>query len=395
MHQDRAITAFLAIFLADFFARTAYMAAKSPALPVFADQLGASEVLLGMILAVSTLTGIVLKPLFGLLSDRIGRWIWLAIGTAIFAATPVLYLGVKSTETLLLLRLFHGLATAIYGPVTLAYVAELNSKPRAELFGWFGLSRTAGYVLGPLIGGAMLLWVSPATLLAGTSGIAVVAFLPVLFLSRLETGAGVVAKAGVEVSLGSLLRTVLRNRPLLAFGLVELVSRIGIYAVKAFIPLIILRNGGSVLEAGVFLSVQELAVAITRPIAGRAADRFDTPTGVAIAGLVVVALALAFLPVATSAGWLGLSAALIGVGNGMYHPAALALIAMSTDEDARGFSFGVVGAFRNVGKLLGPVLGGVLLYAYPPDVAFAVLGLVTGLAILPFLRGHRVRVRAV
>lgn len=388
MRQDTAITAFLAIFLADFFARTAYMAAKSPVLPVFADRLGAGEILLGTILAVSTLTGIVLKPLFGLLSDRSGRWIWLAIGTAIFAATPLLYLGVTTTDELLALRLFHGLATAIYGPVTLAYVADLNARPRAELFGWFGLSRTAAYVLGPLIGGAALLWVPPAVLLAGTSAIAVIAFLPVLYLSRAGTGRAPIARRD-HTPFRALLSTILTNSPLLSLGLVELVSRIGVYAVKAFIPLIILRNGGSVLEAGAFLSLQELAAALMRPVAGRVADRLRAQSTVAIAGLIAIGAALALVPTATSTGSLTLLAILIGIGNGMYHPAALALVASATGEDARGFSFGVVGAFRNAGKLLGPVLGGVLLHTYPPEVAFPALGLLTALAILPFLRRRR------
>lgn len=256
------------------------MTAKSPVLPVFAGQIDASEILLGLILAVSTFSGMMLKPLFGFLPDRQGRWIWLAVGTMIFAVTPILYLGVESTEALLGLRLFHGMATAIYGPVTLAYVVGLSTQPRAEFFGWFGLSRTAAYILGPLFGGTMLIWVSPAILLAATSAIAILAFIPVLYLGRLEDNVRRSRTRNDRVPVRQLFQAVYSNRPLLSVGLVEMLSRIGVYAVKAFIPLVILEGGGTVMQAGMFLSIQELAVALTRPVARRVADRFDpTPRG--------------------------------------------------------------------------------------------------------------------
>ena len=55
---------------ADFIVRTAYQMGKTPLLPLFAAGLGANATFLGFIVSASTLTGILLKPLFGLLSDR-------------------------------------------------------------------------------------------------------------------------------------------------------------------------------------------------------------------------------------------------------------------------------------------------------------------------------------
>ena len=57
---------------ADFLVRCAYQVGKAPVLPLFAAALGAGEVFLGLIVSVSTLTGMLLKPLFGVLSDRWG-----------------------------------------------------------------------------------------------------------------------------------------------------------------------------------------------------------------------------------------------------------------------------------------------------------------------------------
>ncbi|HCP33974.1 MAG TPA: MFS transporter, partial [Deltaproteobacteria bacterium] len=57
---------------ADFLVRSTYQMGKSPVLPLMAASLGADAFFLGMIVSVSTMTGLGLKPLFGLLSDRWG-----------------------------------------------------------------------------------------------------------------------------------------------------------------------------------------------------------------------------------------------------------------------------------------------------------------------------------
>jgi len=58
---------------ADLIVRTAYQVGKTPLMPLFAASLGAGELLVGAIVSVSTMTGMVLKPIFGWLSDRWGR----------------------------------------------------------------------------------------------------------------------------------------------------------------------------------------------------------------------------------------------------------------------------------------------------------------------------------
>ena len=64
------VSSLVKITTADFIVRTAYQMGKTPLLPLMAASLGADAMFLGMIVSVSTLTGLGLKPLFGLLSDR-------------------------------------------------------------------------------------------------------------------------------------------------------------------------------------------------------------------------------------------------------------------------------------------------------------------------------------
>ena len=126
---------------------------KTPLLPIFAMTLGATDAFLGFIVSVSTLTGMVLKPAIGILSDRWGRRWWLIAGTVFFAGMPFLYRFVHTPAELFSIRIIHGLATAIYGPVTLAFVAEGVKDRLAEKLGWFGMARSAGYIVGPAAAG--------------------------------------------------------------------------------------------------------------------------------------------------------------------------------------------------------------------------------------------------
>ena len=80
---------FAYVTFADLIARSAYQMGKTPLLPIFAASLGATGAFLGFIVSVSTLTGMFLKPLFGIFSDRWGRRGWLIAGTAFFALMPV------------------------------------------------------------------------------------------------------------------------------------------------------------------------------------------------------------------------------------------------------------------------------------------------------------------
>ena len=102
MKQDRN---FLYITFADLMARSAYQMGKTPLLPLFAAMLGATDAFLGIIVSVSTLTGMLFKPLFGILSDRWGRKGWLVVGTLFFAIVPFFYWLVQTPQQLFVIRI--------------------------------------------------------------------------------------------------------------------------------------------------------------------------------------------------------------------------------------------------------------------------------------------------
>ena len=119
------MTPFISLVLAGFLARFGYQMARSPVLPRFAQDLGATPEVIGLIVAASTITGVVIKLPAGALSDVLGRKRMMLVGCLFFALPPFLYPFVHSAGALLALRFLHGFATAIFSPVASAFVADL------------------------------------------------------------------------------------------------------------------------------------------------------------------------------------------------------------------------------------------------------------------------------
>ena len=142
---------------AGFMAYSSYAICRAPLLPLFARDLGASPSMIGIVVGASTLTGIFVKMPAGALSDILGRRPLLLAGALVFALMPFTYLGASSLAALIVLRILHGSATAVFGPVASATVSDL--APLAQRGAWLGTYATAqgaGQALGPALAGYLI-----------------------------------------------------------------------------------------------------------------------------------------------------------------------------------------------------------------------------------------------
>ncbi len=350
------------IFLSDFIVRCFYQIGKTPLLPLYAASVGAGEFLIGIIVSISTITGMFLKPIFGMFSDRWGRKIWLLIAIILFSGTPFLYQLVANEHELLLLRLFHGISTAIFGPVSLAYVAGVNAQNLGERFGYFGMSRLLASLIAPLIAGTVLTFLSFETVFLLIGICSLTAIVPIAFLTEDKTLVAPKQKTIFGQLYASLTYSV-RMATVWMAGLLELLVYLVIYAVKAFIPIFIIsQESGTIFQAGIFFFVQEGAHLLSRPLGGKLSDKYGQSL-IIIIGLISLCIGLVSLTYGLGS-LLLLSAVLFGIGQGLIFPSSVALLSKNVDQKYIGAAMGFYGALRNLGKVIGPIFAGFLLIQF-------------------------------
>jgi MFS family permease len=386
---------FWSLFGTDMIVRTGYQMGKTPVLPMFAAAIGAGELLIGTIVAVSTVTGMVAKPFVGAFSDRWGRKVWFFAALLLFAGTPFLYRFVETPEQLLALRLFHGSATAIFGPVTLAIVAEMERTGRATRLGWFGLAREFGYLVAPALSGWMLLvFENPADLFTVVGLVSCLAFLPSAFVRFPPTPmqADSIARPNILRQLVSGFAHTATRVEMWFAGLLEMSVYAITYGLKAFLPLFAVQVAGfSWLDAGLFFTVQEAAHMATRPVGGRIGDRVGYLPAIA-AGMAVLAVALIWLPGVSGGIALLTVAALSGLGQGLIFPSTVAMVGNAVGAGHLGLGLGIYGTLKNLGKVAGPLAAGVLLEFGSYDVLFRNLGAAAAIgSVLVLLMHHQRR----
>ena len=146
----------ISLSIIGFFAIFSTTISKNPVLPLYATSLGANDALIGLISAVSPFAGILFSFPVGVLSDHLGRKRLLMISGGVFLIAPLLYLWVSEPLLLIPVRFFHGMATAILGPVVSALIAERFSSTKGERIGQYSSSTLYGRTLAPLFGGMLI-----------------------------------------------------------------------------------------------------------------------------------------------------------------------------------------------------------------------------------------------
>lgn len=376
------LNAFFAIVFASLLSRISYQMARSPVLPIFAANIGASPEFIGVIVAASTITGIFFKLPSGALSDVLGRKRMMVIGALFFAVPPFLYPLVHEPWSLLALRFVHGFATAIFSPVASAYVASLTETGRGARLGWFSSASDIGATAGPLVGGLVLYFTTSYSLtylLVGVLG--VLGLLMVLRLPDMDPPT-VEAKTfdarAAEFRRG--LAEVLRTPPIFVAAGIEAIMYLGYGAFLGFLPLYAKSVGRNAAEIALILGAQLALAIVAKPIAGSLSDRVGR-IPVIVTGLFLCAGALPLMFRSENLTVFLLVAPLLGLGVGAVTPVTNALVADLASDRRLGAAMGVFGTVLDIGEAAGPIIAGFLIgglgYAATFDILAAVIAAFT------------------
>ena len=261
-----------------FFARLSYALARSPVLPLFALYLGAGPEAIGFAVGISTVTGIFFKLPSGAFSDVIGRRKTMLIGLVFFAVMPFAYLAVKDYNLLIIIRFVHGLATAIYGPVSMAVVADIAGAKKGEMLSWFSSVTIIGNLLGAPLGGFILHSSAGAAapsiaefhyayLASGVAGaLSLMLALGILRGEKRPAGEGKGLKEAFLKFISGI-KEVLSDKRVAITSAMEGLQNMTMGALEAFLPIYAVTVAGlNEFQAGVLWGVQVVTTILSKPV---------------------------------------------------------------------------------------------------------------------------------
>ncbi len=323
-----------------------------PILPVYAEALGASLSMVGVIVASYAIAQLLLRIPLGVWADVLGRRKPFLVVGFLAAAGGVLLLGLAPNPWLLFCgRTVTGIAAASWVAFSVFFAGYFPRRQTAQAMGIISAINGAAQVLASLLGGfTAQVWGWQVTFFVG-AGLAVVA-LPLLLFTP-ETP----VERGRPFSYTGFLK--MPSLPLLL--LVSFICILGQFAVHGtslgFVPLHGDRIGASRAELGMIMTVMFAASSVASLAVVYVAGRLGYTVSLATAFL-LMALAFVWVPFIHSVPLLILSQALVGVGRGVFFPILMALSIRAIPPSERGTAMGVFQSLYAVGMLLGPLLLG-------------------------------------
>ncbi len=374
----------MALILIGFFARLSYSMARTPVLALFARALGASSTMIGLVVGMSTVTGIFFKAPSGTLSDVYGRRAALLASVLVFGLMPFTYILVHDYHLLIVIRFFHGFATAIYGPVAMAVIIDIAGDRKGQLIATYSsISILGGLVAAPLGGG--LLYAlggadpSPSVfhliyLVVGCVGS--ISLLLVLALWRQLPSRPSPEPPTLREVMGKFrddVVAVATDVQVLLTSSMEGVQNLTVGALEAFLPIYVTTTVGlSSLHAGILWGLQLVVLVLIRPVMGRVSDvRGRKP--LITAGMLLCVVSFVLYPVMTSFAALCALTLVFGVGEAMVTSSTAAMVAELSRASGHGTSMGVFGSLWDIGHAAGPIATGFLLLHLGYVQAFGVI----------------------
>lgn len=353
---------------------------------LYAEDLGASVVFIGLLTSLTGLTALIGSIPIGVLSDRVGRGRVLAFGMTGFALSMALFALAPSPAFLIPGRLLLGASMVASFWIAAAYLGDIvSSAERGVAFGLLTTAMGLGFAVGPLIGGQVAEVSSTRVAYAVAAGVGVAGVLVViLVLNRRRPATARIARP--RVSIRESLR-VGRQRTLIAAGIANILSAIAFGgAVATFFPLLGNDMGLSDATIGTMFAVRALASTVVRLPSG-ALTGFIGSRYVVLAAITVEMVAVIGIGTADSRGPLLAWLILEGIGYGAFLASAQAYIAEHTVEATRGAAIGFYSMTGGIGNTLAPLALGVVADIFSLVAVFYVSGglVLVGLVAICFI----------
>jgi multidrug resistance protein len=352
-----------------------------PFLAYYVESFGANATTVGLLMSCYSLAQFVFAPIWGRLSDRIGRRPILLMGLAGSVAGFAMFGLARTLLVLFIARAVMGIFGATI-PTAQAAVADVTApEDRARGMGLIGAAIGLGFILGPAIGG-VLVDLAPKTepFLHNPYAFPCLAAAALALLNLIAAAFFLPESLPAELRATSLKRTSRMEQlgqgfsqpRLRALVTILFLFMLGFTMMEATLTLFIEKRIGSqdhaqlVRRVGylfgfigvVMVAMQGFLVGKLTPIFGEAR--------ILLAGLVIAAVALAALPASGSWGAVYLCSFGLAAGWGLSQPSVASLISRAAAANMQGGTLGVSQSAASLARVIGPFVAGLIFQNVAP-----------------------------
>ncbi|WP_079529576.1 MFS transporter [Halobacillus hunanensis] len=325
-----------------------------PVLPFYAEELGASPTQLGLLMAVYSLMQLLFAPMWGRISDRIGRKPVIMMG--ILGLSLSFFLMAVSSQLWMLFaaRIIGGFLSAANMPTIMAYVADITTEEdRGKGMGVIGASIGLGFILGPAIGGVFSKTsLSMPFYIAGASSLLTLILVWLILkesLPRESRGGQTAQKTSLKYSLSGSISILYVLQLFVSVSLAGLEATFAYFAAE--------EAGIGTVELGYLFMIMGLAGAFVQGgLVGKLTKNFGEGIVIQL-GIAISALGFGLILLIDNFVTAAVFLTIFGVGNGIIRPSVSALLTKRSTA-GYGSTTGLLSSFDSLGRIIGPPLGG-------------------------------------
>jgi MFS family permease len=367
-----------------------------PLIPIYSENFHASGFMIGAIIGSYSLMQFMFAPIWGRLSDRVGRRPVLLGSTACACLSYVIFAigsGLQGNAALLVMllsRLFAGICGANI-TVAQAYIADITpAEKRSAKMGLIGMAFGLGFILGPVLGAVSSKYfglTAPGWTAASLCALNFVWAFARLAESWRPAEHSVTQRPHLEQWL-HIMRMPRLNLLIAIFFLATFCFT----CFESTIGLLVMKNFGIDTKKG--LGTVSLLIAYCGVIgagvqggaAGRMVKRMGEPKLIAMS-LLMAAIGIGLLPYLTSWATLLVGLGIFSIGSSLTRPPVFGMISMLTPAHEQGATMGVAQGVGSLARIVGPVFAASLfvLNAPLPYLICGALCLLTSLVTMQYL----------
>ncbi|MDI6897882.1 MFS transporter [Methanocella conradii] len=353
-----------------------------PVLAYFTRDMGATSLDVGILMALFSAMEFLFAPLWGRISDLIGRRPVILMGLFGFGVSFTITGFSTQLWMVYVSQTLAGVCASGIFPSVTAYIADITDhEGRIRLMGMLGAASGLGIIIGPSISSVCAIWGLNVPFFAAAA-IAMATFVfGAMFLPESKKSGWPTARAK-KTPLISSLKTPLGGLFFMMFfvsfamacidGTLSyyVMDKFGLSEAASRMPVL----GASVMLTGpnvtgiTFTLMGAISVVCQGILIGRVVQRIGEEKTI-MAGLAMIAVGMALLVGVFDLATLLLCNCLISIGMGFVSPCVNTLVSKRTDAERQGSTMGVLGSFNSLGRILGPTVGG-LVYMFSVAILY-------------------------